>query len=192
MSQKDIEIEIKVRVQKIKPLISFLKKEGKLLGTEHQIDKYFTPQHRDFLSVRPAIEWLRLRESKGKYSINYKNWHVNKKGNANYCDEFESQIESLTTLEKIFKALNIKNITVVDKKRETWIYKDYEIAIDSVKSLGTFVEIEYKGSMLTDATKITENMIDFLKEKQCGKIYRNSQGYPFLLLFPKEAQYTLQ
>jgi len=32
-------------------------------------------------------------------------------------------------------------------------------------------------------------MIKFLKDINVGKIQRNYQGYPFLLLFPEEAKY---
>lgn len=77
----------------------------------------------------------------------------------------------------------------VDKTRETWEYQDYEIAIDQVKGLGDFVEIEYKGEEKSvDPVKIANEMIVFLKEIGLSNIRRNYQGYPFLLLFPDEAK----
>jgi adenylate cyclase, class 2 len=188
---KDIEIEIKVQVENIKRISVFLKKNAKLVGTEHQIDEYFVPQHRNFISVRPTKEWLRLRESNGKFSINYKNWHFGKDGKTNDCDEYETKIEDLSPLRKIFTALDIKVITTVDKKRQIWLYRDYEVAIDEVKDLGNFVEVEYKGKD-TDPKKITDQMVQFLKDMGCGRISRNYQGYPFLLLFPKEAKFENQ
>ena len=62
---KDIEIEIQVNVEKIEPFLEFLTKSGQFVGEKHQVDEYFTPTHRDFLAVRPAVEWLRLRNSDG-------------------------------------------------------------------------------------------------------------------------------
>jgi adenylate cyclase class 2 len=187
---KDIEIEIQVKVEKIKPLLEFLKKQGQFKSKLHQIDNYFIPAHRNFLNVRPVKEWLRLRATKGSCSINYKNWYFDKNGRSYHCDEFETKFGNLAQMKKIFKVLNFKPIVRVDKLRETWTYKTYEIAIDTVSGLGNFVEIEYIGKdKKKNPKKITEEMVYFLKKLGCGKLKRNYLGYPFLLLFPKESKY---
>lgn len=188
-TQNSIEVEIQVQVENTQKLLAFLKKNGLFLGEKRQVDKYFTPAHRDFTKVRPINEWLRLRDSSGKFSINYKNWHQEKDGRTHYCDEYESPIENLEQLERIFKALNAKLLIAVDKRRRIWRYQDFEVAIDSVKGLGDCVEIEYKGSHTREKpAAITARMIAFLKEQGCGKITRNYVGYPFRLLFPKEVK----
>jgi adenylate cyclase class 2 len=184
---KDIEIEIKVKVESTKDLIKFLKKEAKFLHKSHQIDQYYTPFHRNFIAVRPTPEWLRLRNSDGKFSINYKNWHYDKNGKSHYCDEYETKVEDIEQMKQIFTALNIKPLVVVDKIRESYLYKDYEVALDSVKNLGKFVEVEFKGkSQNKKPEDICSEMVAFLKEHQCGTIKRNYVGYPFQLLFPQE------
>jgi adenylate cyclase class 2 len=190
---KNIEIEIQVSIEKSKPLIGFLEKNAEFKKEEHQIDEYFSPAHRNFVDVRPVKEWLRLRDSDGKYSINYKNWCFNKNGKSYHCDEYETGIEDLAQLKKILDVLNFKFLVKVDKIRKIWIYKDYEIAVDSVKGLGDFVEIEYIGKdEKADPKKVTKEMIDFLKSVGCGKIKRNYVGYPFQLLFPEEVKYEEQ
>jgi adenylate cyclase, class 2 len=188
-NKDDKEIEIQVQVENSKKLISFLNKNAKFIGEEHQIDKYFSPAHRNFIKVRPVVEWLRLRDSSGKYSVNYKNWHYDKDGKSHYCDEYQTSIENLKQLEKIFSSLDIKEIVIVDKTRRLYKYQDYEIAIDSIKGLGDFVEIEYDKELDNrKPVEITEEMISFLKKLDCGKITRNYVGYPFQLLFPKEVE----
>lgn len=190
MAQKDIEIEIQVNVENSKPLVDFLEKNGKFQSVKRQIDEYFSPAHRDFLAVRPVAEWLRLRDPEGKYSLNYKNWHFDKSGKSHYCDEFEIKVESIESAKKILSALNFKPLVIVDKLRKIWVYNDFEIAIDSVKNLGDFVEIEYIGEdKEVNPEKITREMVDFLKKVGCGKITRNYVGYPFLMLFPDEVKY---
>lgn len=134
---------------------------------------------------------MRLRDSSGKYSINYKNWHRDKNGRSEYCDEYESQVTNLQQLENIFSSLNIKPITIVDKVRKIWLYKDFEVAIDKVKGLGDFIEIEYKGKPNKKPSLVTSSMIEFLKNLKVGKIYRNYYGYPFQFLFPKEVEFEL-
>ena len=189
----NIEIEIQVSIENSKPLIEFLEKEADFKSEKHQIDEYFSPIHRNFIEVRPVKEWLRLRDSSGKYSITYKNWHYDEKGKSHYCDEYETKMEYLTQLKKILDVLNFKSIVKVDKLRKTWIYKNYEIAVDSVKGLGDFVEIEYIGKDdKVDPKKITEEMINFLKNIGCGQIKRNYVGYPFQLLFPEEVKFEEQ
>lgn len=186
---KQTEIEIEVQVETIEKFIKFLKNKAKFVREERQVDKYFTPYHRDFTRYRPVKEWLRLRYSPNKYFINYKNWHIENDGKSYYCDEFESKIGDIKQFENIFNALNFKLLVTVDKIRKIWVYKNYEIALDSVKRLGEFVEIEYKNSKTIKKPKeITGEMIRFLKDKGCGRILRNYVGYPFLKLFPGEVK----
>ena len=190
---KDIEIENQVKIEDSKSLLEFLKKNAEFQKEQHQIDEYFSPPHRDFIEVRPVKEWLRLRDSGDKHSINYKNWHYDDDGKSQYCDEYETEVEDLNKLRKIIDVLNFKSIVIVDKVRKTWIYKDYEIAIDSVRGLGDFVEVEYVGNDENlDPKKVTEEMVNFLKDIGCGRIERNYVGYPFQLLFPEEVKFEKQ
>lgn len=190
---ENIEIEIQVKIEKEKPLLEFLQKNGAFQSEKHQIDQYFSPAHRDFLSVRPVKEWLRLRDASGRYSINYKNWHYDDTGKSHYCDEYESDIADIEKFRKILDALNFRPVVVVDKVRKIWTYKDWEIGIDSVKNLGEFVEIEYKGKgKKPNPEKITSEMTSFLKELGCGKIERNYVGYPFQILFGSEVKFETQ
>ncbi len=189
----DVEIEIQVIIENSKLLLAFLEKNADFKSERYQIDEYFSPAHRNFTEVRPVKEWLRLRDSGGKYSITYKNWHFDESGKSNYCDEYENKIEDLVQLKKILDVLNFKPVVKVDKLRKTWTYRDYEVAVDSVKGLGDFVEIEYIGkNEKADPKKITEEMVNFLKDVGCGKIERNYVGYPFQLLFPNEVKFEKQ
>src|SRR3989304_7200146 len=156
----NIEIEIQVQIEKIKLLEDFLKKKGKFIGRWRQVDEYFTPSHRNFIKKRPTVEWLRLRNTDGKkYSINYKNWHHGQDGKSHHADEFETKIEEIEQLRNIFRVLDFKPIITVDKTRTVYIYKNYEIVIDRVRNLGTFVEIEYKGrAKAKDAEQVVEEM----------------------------------
>ena len=187
---KSIEIEIQVQVEKIKPLEKFLKDNAKFVGEFHQIDEYFTPAHRNFIAQKPTDEWLRLRNANGKFYINYKNWHHGKDGKTNHCDEHETEVKEIDKMQYIFEAIDIKPLIIVDKTRLIYNHKKYEIALDKIKGLGNFVEIEYKGkAMGEDAARIAGEMVDFLKSLKLGKITRNYNGYPFMMLFPDEVKY---
>ena len=190
MATGNIEIEIKVRVEDEHTLVNFLEKQGTFHGEHHQVDEYYMPAHKDYLAVRPANEWLRLRTSDGTASIAYKNWHRNSNGTSSYCDEIETGVESFDQLGKIFDAIDMKSLAVVDKIRKAWHYGEYEIVIDAVKDLGTFVEVEYIGTDASvDADGVVAGMVSFLKETGCGKVERTETGYPFLIMFPEEADF---
>ncbi len=182
------EIEIKVQIEDSKGLLAFLKRKGTYLGEERQIDEYYSPRHRDFTRERPTREWLRLRKEGDKSSINYKNWHYDKDGRSYFCDEYESGVDNAERLEKIFSALDIKPVVIVDKIRKKWLADSYEIAIDRVKNLGDFVEVEYKGKAKKEPRIISREMVAWLRQFKPGKICRNLVGYPFQLLFPKEVK----
>jgi len=187
MANNNIEIEIQVNIENVRPLLDFLESKAVFQAEKRQIDEYFSPSYDDFLAVRPVKKWLRLRNANGKYSLNYKNWYFDANGKSNHCDEFETRIEEFEPVKKMLSALNFKSIVIVDKLRKTWTYQDYEIAIDAVENLGDFVEIEYIGQdNQVNPKKVTDEMIIFLKNLNCGKITRNYVGYPFQLLFPDE------
>lgn len=186
---KDKEIEIQVKIEKSEPLRDFLRKNAVFKSDHYQVDDYFSPSWRDFLKERPIREWLRIRDLGGRYFLTYKNWHFDENGKSHYCDEYETEIKDKDQMKKILIALGFRFIVRVEKQRQVWEYKDYKIALDSVKGLGDFVEIEYLGNEEKDPAIITAEMIAFLKENNCGRIKRNYLGYPFMLLFPKEIEY---
>lgn len=193
MAFNNKEIEIQMRVENVSALMDFLQAKAEFKAEKKEVDEYYTPAHRDFLAIRPVKEWLRLRDRDGKFTINYKDWHYEANGQSNYCDEYETVVENIETMRSILAALNCKVIVRVEKVRKTWIYGDYEIDIDSVVGLGDFVEIEYAGTDFeVDPKAVTDQMVEFLRDRNCGKIERNYQGYPFLLLFPGEQKFTTE
>lgn len=192
MAYQNIEIEIQVNIENSAPLSDFLKSQGVFVHEVHQIDEYFSSALDSFLAVRPISRWLRIRQTEKGNSFNFKNWHFDADGKSNYCDEFETKIEDIEATRKILAALNFNSIVVVDKLRKIFTYENYEIAIDSVKGLGDFVEIEYIGNDETiNPKEVTSAMILFLKNLGVGKITRNHVGYPFILLFPNEVKYEI-
>jgi adenylate cyclase class 2 len=180
------EIEIQVQVEKPEKLLDFLKKQAVLKYKSNQKDEYFIPSHRNFLKKKPIEEWFRIRESAGKTSVTYKKWHYLESGKSTHCDEYETSIGDGDQFYKILKALDFKSVVTVDKTRKAYSYLDYEIAIDSVKGLGDFIEIESKAKNDNEPEKVTAKMIKFLKDQQLGKINRNYRGYSYSLLFPED------
>lgn len=180
MNKKEIEITVLVRDPNA--LIEFLEKNTTLKKEKHQVDRYYTPAHRNFIEEKPVREWLRLRQEGESCSLNYKNWHYEPDGKSFYCDEFETKVADLSTVQNIFAAINFIPLVTVSKVRKTYEYNDYEIAFDAVEQLGNFIEIEYIGNQEVEPKQVANDMIIFLKNHGCEIIEQDFDGYPYRLL----------
>lgn len=145
MAHNNVEVEIKIPLSKkeflrIKKL---LEKSAKFIRTSNQKDTYFTPIHRSFLKVRYPYEWLSVRERSGKVILNYKHWYPAGAKFTEYADEYETEVKDSAQIEKILKAVRFTKAVMVEKKRLVYEFKGkFEIALDEVKNLGFFIEIE--------------------------------------------------
>ena len=178
VSKNDIETEIKIKLSKeeFDSLNQILQTSAKFIKESHQIDTYYQPKHKPFLKEHKIKEWLRIGERGNKRIINYKNWYED------YCDEYEVEIDDVDNLRRIFAALELEIIATVDKIRKSYFYLDkYEVALDVVKDLGYFVEIEVKKY----DKEIKDEYIELLKVGKglnfnLDNIVR--QGYPYLII----------
>lgn len=143
MAKEDIEIEIKLPLNNPEEVKASLDKNGELVARDIiQKDTYFVPAHRNFLDVKYPFEWLRLRESKNGLYVTYKHFYPENVKKTDYCDEYESKIDNVNAIKKIFHSLDIKKVVVVQKMRTTWKFENVEIVIDDVKDLGSYIELE--------------------------------------------------
>lgn len=128
MTQLNIEIKARSNNQDlIREILKFHKAE--LKGVDHQIDTYFKVN-----SGR-----LKLREGNIENSlVHYDREDLEGPKQSNVT--FYKSADKVSLKEILTKALGI--LVVVDKSREIYFIKNVKFHIDSVKDLGTFVEIE--------------------------------------------------
>ena len=81
----------------------------------------------------------------------------------------------------LFQYLNFKELITVEKNRNIWNFKDVEIAIDNVKDLGWFIELEDKGNF-SSVDKAEEHLYKILKELNIEVGEQGFKGYPHLIL----------
>lgn len=177
-----IETEIKVKLEKeeYQSLKTFFDKEATLQKHNHQVDTYYEPTYRRFVPENlqeDVNEWLRIGKRGNKIILNYKNWHENK-----YCDEYEVEIDDDQNLDKIFKSIGMKELTTVDKTRYMYLYLNkYEIALDDVKDLGYFIEIEikkYDKSILEEY----DDLLRLAKKFNLNLSKIDHRGYPYHMI----------
>lgn len=187
MAHNDIEIEIKVPVEKevFLKVKEEVKKIARFVKKSKQVDDYFTPKHRNFVEPRFPFEWLSVRERDGTFILNYKHFHPENVEVMTHCDEFETEVKSKDKLEKIFSALDLRKLVTVKKKREVFVYNDeFEIALDDVTDLGYFVEIEtIKDFGSVEVAR--EKLMEFFKKLGIDTSKADKRGYPYLLMEKK-------
>lgn len=187
MKSNDIEIEIKIPLDE-ETFINVKEKiraSCKFVKSSHQIDEYFTPAHRNFLEPKFPFEWLSIRKRNNKVFLNYKHYYPENCEITTHCDEFETEVKDSNQLEKIFSALNLKRLVTVEKEREVYLYNDeFEVALDTVKELGHFMEIEVRKSF-GSIEETREKLFEFAKNLGLDVSKIDKRGYPFLLMKKK-------
>lgn len=187
MASNDIEIEIRIPLEgkTFEKIKQKLLKIAKFAKSTQQVDDYFSPCHRNFVAPTFPFEWLRVRKAGNETVLNYKHFYPENAEKKTHCDEFETVIKNTDSLEKIFSALDLKKLVTVEKQRETYNYNnEFEVALDTVKELGHFIEIEaMNGVGGINAT--IEKLSEFAKELGIDVSKANDGGYAFLLMKKK-------
>lgn len=182
MSTKDIEIELRFPLLNFLSVKNFLDQNAQKIASDlFQRDSYFSPRHRDFLNFRFPYEWLRIRETNQKNSICYKHFYPENVEKTDYCDEFESELTNAEAIRKLFKSLDFNEIVVVEKNREIWLFDDVEIAVDDVKTLGQFIELEAK-KFINTPQETKQYLYGVLKKINATVGEEDIRGYPFKIL----------
>lgn len=185
MAVDNVEIEVKIKLSseiEYNLLKDSVNKISKFQSETFQIDEYFSPKSKDFLQEKFPFEWLSIRHRNDKSILNYKHFFPEGAEKHEYCNEYELTISDSEMMKKIFESLDIESKVIVEKKRQTYVYKDeFEIVLDEVKNLGFFIEIEaikdFGGVELT-----RERLNEFVKELNINVNNIDYRGYPFQLL----------
>ena len=103
-------------------------------------------------------------------------------GEHDYAEEYETEISNKEELEKILGFLDFKKVVTIEKDREYWMCGGIEVALDSVKDLGAYIEAETKGDF-QDEKEAKRACIDFLEKLGFKDVEKTQikKGYPELL-----------
>lgn len=125
-----LNVEIKAKSDNHKVIRNYLKKNKAIeIGTDHQIDTYFNT----------TTGRLKLREGSIEKNLIFYNRSNQAGPKESFVKLFTS--ENLSEIEDVLVASNGIKV-VVDKQRETFFLDNVKFHLDTVKELGTFIEIE--------------------------------------------------
>ena len=165
------EIEVKLKVDDLAAVASKLEVLGCAISEPiSQKDIIF---HK--AAEKPPKNILRIREQQGKFIFTFKR---NVKDELD-CIERETVIADSTALQEIIKLLGFSELARVSKIRRKCSYKDYEICLDAVEGLGSFIEIEKMST--TDTRQVRAEMLAFLAVLGLDTSKQVFQGYDTML-----------
>jgi adenylate cyclase, class 2 len=171
------EIEVKVKVGDFTHLLGKLSGLGcRFSEPVWQEDKIFTNfPDAEFAKFKPGINFLRIRKSGGKTLFTLKQSLVNELEGI----EKEVEVNDAKELEEMLELMGYHEAVQVTKTRRKTRYKDYEICLDEVEGLGSFVELEKITD--EDSEKVQSEMIDFLLDLGVEAKDRVLNGYDTLV-----------
>lgn len=159
--------EIEVLVEVYSPVTEVIKHLEKFeyLGIQETTDVYFYDPLRDNLKPHnlEIKECLRLRTKNDQNFITYKVDNFDQNNKWLYSDEYETSINDIYTINKIFERIGLKELLTIHNCKRTYKYKDYEIAFETVEELGYFLEVEYCTNENVDVKKIKNEIKNFIK-----------------------------
>lgn len=171
------EVEVKVKISNIKDIKSKLSKLGcEFSETLVQKDKIYLHNTTEFSNIKKGDIVLRIRNSNGKFILTLKKQLENELDNL----EKEIIINDQEQGNSILELMDFREVVNVSKKRIKCKYQDFEICLDEVDKLGTFIEIE-KMSYVEDSLKIQNELFQFLETLGVKKEEQIFKGYDTLI-----------
>jgi len=177
------EIEVKAKLGDEEKVTSELKKLGAVFSEPiKQIDTVYTKIIGDVEEYLKNDHFVRIRErSDGRFIFTVK---VPKAARENLAKtEHETEVKDAKELEQCLFLMGYKTSNKVTKIRRSCKIKDYEICLDEVEELGTFVEIEkmVKDEEISDQDVLNE-LKNFLFSLGVERESEVRKGYDILMI----------
>jgi len=168
------EIEIKIKVSDLTLVEQLLAEAGCMLGGPVvQEDTIYINYDRPFIEFKTGDVFLRIRKSNGKNLFTFK------QGEEMNSIERETEVENAEQLHDILTFLGFRPEVQVRKTRRKGAWKQYEVCLDTVDGLGSFIELE----KITDeeSGEVQDQMITDLASLGIESKERVLNGYDTLV-----------
>lgn len=161
---KEVEILVMIQSEDFQGIRKKILNVAKFVSKNTVLDTYFYDPLRNNLKPDKNLalyECFRLRKKDEKAYLTYKIDRFDENGKWLYSDENESLVQKSDEIRKIINNLGLKELVIVDMIKEYYENEDYIIAIEYVKNLGAFLEIESKKKFeLSEEIKLEKSKIE--------------------------------
>ncbi|MCC6323216.1 class IV adenylate cyclase [Candidatus Nomurabacteria bacterium] len=177
------EIEVKAKITDKETLMKKLVDLGCTFDiSKYQIDKVYFPNNIKFTGGNIVGQnILRIRtetigdKTKSLFALKYSPTQA--------LDKIEKEFEISDPIQMHESILMLGYYLFVEVKKNRIVgkYKDYEICIDEVEDLGSFIEVEKLVEENIDSVQIFQELYEFLEGLNVDPKQNVSQGYDILL-----------
>ncbi len=159
-----IEVEVKASVKDFKDVKKKLSQIGAVkIKTEHQSDVYYNAPHKDFGETDEALRIREIPENGEKRVIlTYKGAKLDNVSKTR--KEIEIDVSDADNTASILENLDFRRAASVKKNRDIYHIKEFIITLDTVKDVGTYVEIETEANEGEDTSESIRKIFDIYKQ----------------------------
>jgi adenylate cyclase, class 2 len=160
------EIEIKAHLRDREAVAERLKELGSEFGEAvSQEDIVYVEKSDSMEDYLSNTLFLRIRATRAKTIFTLK-YHANRTLNGSPDSmplEHETEVSSRAELEAMVGLMGFSPALRIYKERQTAQYKDWEICLDTVEDLGSFIEVEQLAEHDEDVASVSASLTDFLE-----------------------------
>jgi adenylate cyclase class 2 len=170
------EIEIKLKVDSFQAIESKLKEKGCILSepiTQHDVVYSLKSSTKEFESAKEGDVIIRIRHLKDSAQLNLKQQRSGEMDNL----EYETEVREPEEMHHMLSILGWSPVVEVRKIRRKGKLREYEICLDQVEQLGTFVELEKLTDDDVNAEKVREELFNELESLGLSRGAEVTQGY---------------
>lgn len=177
------EIEVKARVSNLDEIAHKLRELGCVLSDqETQHDTVFVDaDYGAFEKFWPGKNLLRIRKTNGKFLFTVKQPQSNELDSI----EHETEIHDPMEMREVLLLMGYHEAVQVHKTRRKTKYNGWEICLDEVEGLGSFIEVE-KIADEADAEEVQNELFAFLQSLGIKLGDKVTSGYDTLVHLSKK------
>lgn len=170
------EIEIKLKAKNFEELERKLQEKGCVLSepiSQHDVIYSFKDSKREFESAQEGDIIIRIRHLKDTAQLNLKQQRSGEMDNL----EYETEVKNPEETDKILRTIGWMPVVEVRKLRRKGKLGKYEVCLDEVERLGTFVELECLTDDDANPEKVREELFKELESLGLSRSDEETRGY---------------
>ncbi|MEK7586712.1 MAG: class IV adenylate cyclase [Patescibacteria group bacterium] len=170
------EIEIKLKVDNFEEIEKKLKERGCILSqpiSQHDVIYSQKGSKKEFEQANEGDVIIRIRHLKDSAQLNLKQQRSGEMDNL----EYETEVKDPKEMHKILETLGWKPVVEVKKLRRKGKLGEYEICLDQVEKLGTFIELEKLTADDADPLEVREELFRELESLGLSRFDEETRGY---------------
>lgn len=166
-----MEVEVKAKINDFDSIKQTLERKGAVFSAlQEQKDIYYKDRNQEPGVIKSGVFVVRVRHSRKGDFLGYKEI-TDRKG---VWKEYETKIDNPEQTINILKSIGLVEFYIIDKKRISGNLADFELNLDEVKGLGSFLEVE----LISENGEEAQNrIINFLKEIGINEDNIERRGY---------------